>query len=237
MENFIGTALFILPGFMMYFWIQSFGINPVIKHTPIEFTTVSALLWIPVSVGTLLLHNVMYYVFKWTGEIYQVWNIGELLEAAQNPAFLLWFLMLSALVSYAFSSLWALYGMSRFREIINYIRRKNNLAEFSENTSVWDELFLKNEPQIVAIGKIDKPEHYLIGELGKVSRTFEPERISLNHVDYVTRIVTRRKVPVDKIFVDVKSGTYVKIFDSEEFKKAQNSVAYATFFPQNSDRA
>lgn len=228
MDSFVGTMVFILPGFVMYFWVQAFGINPVMKHTTIEFTTVSALLWIPISVVTLLLHNTMYFALKWTGRISQVWTIDELTKAAQNPIFLLWFLMLSVLVSYVFGAFWALYGMDKIRTAINYVRQKKNLAVLSENTSVWDELFLKNEPQIVEIGKIDKPEHNLIGELGKVSRTFEPERLSLNHVDIVTRIVKEKEVPVDKVFVDVKSGTYVKIFDSKEFEKAHSAVLQST---------
>jgi hypothetical protein len=97
-------------------------------------------------------------------------------------------------------------------------------------------LFLKKEAQIVEIGKIDKPGPGLIGELGKVSRTFEPERISLNHVDHVTRIVLKKKVPVDKVFVDVKSGTYVKIFDSEQFKIAQSSVPQTIFLSEDSEQ-
>ncbi|MFB9274464.1 DUF6338 family protein [Cohnella cellulosilytica] len=222
MDSFVGTMIFVIPGFFMYFWMQAFGMNPVVKHTPVEFTTVSALLWIPVSVATLLFHNTLYYILSWSEKINQVWTINEMVKAAQKPEYLLWFLLLSVPVSYIFSALWVLYGMKKLRDVTNYVRNKKGLADLSEHTSVWDELFLKKEAQIVEIGKIDKPESALIGELGKVSRTFEPERISLNHVDYVTRIVREKKVPVDKVFVDVKSGTYVKIFDSEKFQIAQN---------------
>lgn len=236
MESFIGTIIFVLPGFLLYFWIQTFGVNPVIKHTPIEFTTIAALLWIPVSVVTLLLHNLLFYALDWANRINQVWSIDDMVKAAQKPEFLLWFLVLSILVSFVFGVVWAMYGMHKLRKLINYVRTKKGLADLSENTSVWDELFLKKEPQIVEIGKIDKPESGLMGELGKVSRTFEPERVSLNHVEYVTQILKKKKVPVDKIFVDVKSGTYVKIFDTDVFNEAQKDCAKPTFLlPEDSD--
>jgi hypothetical protein len=119
MDSFVGTMIFVIPGFLMYFWVQAFGVNPVMKHTPIEFTTVSALLWIPVSVTTLLFHNSLYFVLKWSGKIYQVWTIDELVGAAQKPEFLLWFLLLSVPVSCIFSAVWALYGMNKLRYVIN----------------------------------------------------------------------------------------------------------------------
>ncbi|AQZ47419.1 hypothetical protein B5S25_13365 [Paenibacillus larvae subsp. pulvifaciens] len=59
MENFISTLVFILPGFLMYFWIQSFGINPVMKHNPGEMGAISALLWFPVSLLTVLTYNLL----------------------------------------------------------------------------------------------------------------------------------------------------------------------------------
>ncbi|GBG06347.1 hypothetical protein PAT3040_00872 [Paenibacillus agaridevorans] len=79
----------------------------------------------------------------------------------------------------------------KLRMLINFVRNEKNLADLSENPSVWDELFLKNEAQIVEIGKIDKPGPGFMGELSNVSRTFEPERVSLKHVEFVTDIVEK----------------------------------------------
>src|SRR5690606_32289368 len=121
---------------------------------PIEFTTISTLLWIPVSVFALLLHNALYYILRWTNEIHQVWTIDVLIKETNTPEFLLWFLLLSVIVSFVFSSLWVMFFMDKLRSLINFIRKKRKLAGLSENPSVWDELFLKNEAQVVEIGKI-----------------------------------------------------------------------------------
>jgi hypothetical protein len=237
LESFIGTLIFLLPGFLAYFWIQTFGVNPVMKHTPVEFTTVSALLWIPVSVLTLLLHNTLYYVLCWTDRIEQVWTIPALVKAANQPEFLMWFLILSIVVSFVIGVAWALYGVERMRKVINWIRGKKELAELSKYTSVWDELFLNKDTQIVEVGKIDKPESALIGEVEKASRTFEPERFSLKHIALFTTIVKEKNIPVDRIYVDVKSGTYVKIYDTEEIKKALNTKEEPTSPSDDSDPA
>lgn len=57
MDSLLGTIVFILPGFLAYFWLQSFGITPVTKHSSGELTAISALLWLPVSFVTLLIYN------------------------------------------------------------------------------------------------------------------------------------------------------------------------------------
>ncbi|WP_269082435.1 hypothetical protein [Aneurinibacillus tyrosinisolvens] len=44
MDAFISTVVFIVSGFLAYFWLQSLGVNPVVKHTVPEFTAISALL-------------------------------------------------------------------------------------------------------------------------------------------------------------------------------------------------
>ena len=62
LDSFIGTIVFLLPGFLMYFWIQSFGINPVVKHSATEMGAISALLWLPVSLLTIIIYN-------WIGDI------------------------------------------------------------------------------------------------------------------------------------------------------------------------
>jgi hypothetical protein len=61
----------------------------------------------------------------------------------------------------------------------------------------------------------------MIGEIEKASRTFEPERLCLRHVDLFTNLVKDYKVPVSNIFFDIKAGTYVKIFDLDKVKEAK----------------
>lgn len=223
MENFIGTVVFLLPGFLMYFWLQAFGVNPVVRHTVAEFTTIAALLWIPVSVSTIFLHNLLYDISYFNNKFIEVSTIEELTKASQDPMFLLWFLLLSTVVSFVYSAIWSVIIIRLFRLLINLVRKLRGLAGFSHNASVWDEMFLKKGGQIVEVGKIDKEDIAVIGEIENVSRTFEPERINLRHIDICTRIVKKHKVPVVNMFIDIKSGTYVKVFDSKKFVEAQEN--------------
>lgn len=222
MDNFIGSLIFLLPGVMVYFWLQSFGVSPSVKHTPTEFTAISALLWLPVSLVTILTINLMIKFSKIIVSIKPIWTVNDLKDASAYFIFLAVFLFLSALISFLLSALWAKWGFVFHQNIINKIRGWRGIAPFSETSSVWDEVFGKNQPQVVEITKLDKPENKIIGCIKKVSRTFEPERnIYLEEVDYFTDLVKNNQIPISNTFCDTKSGIYIKIFDSEAIKKAQ----------------
>ena len=219
MENFLSTVVFILPGFLLYFWIQSFGINPVVKHSTIELTAISALLWLPVSVSTLAVYNGLLY-FSRIME-FPVWSIEELQNVSGNLLFLTSFLILSVFVSFAFGVLWSMFLYPIHLKIINCVRKLRGVAEFSKTPSVWDEVFLKNEPQVVEYGKIGEEEKSIKGEIEKVSRPFEPDRnIFLRDIDFYTNLIHKHKIPVSRTFIDTRTGTYVKIYDSKKIKEA-----------------
>ncbi|MEK4610162.1 hypothetical protein MHI31_08830 [Bacillus sp. FSL K6-0067] len=61
MEQFISIIIFSLPGLLAYFWLQLFGLNPTIKHTPTEMVGLSALLWVPITGLTIISYNVVVY--------------------------------------------------------------------------------------------------------------------------------------------------------------------------------
>lgn len=222
MDNFLGTLVFLLPGVMAYFWLQSFGINPVMKHSPTEFTALSALLWLPVSVITLCIYNMGIKLSMYLVGARPIWSINDLKIVSGNLLFLIIFLLLSSVVSFCICAFWAKWGYVLQQEVINKIRVWRGVAPFSNTPSVWDEIFTKNDAQVVEIGKIDKPGCEMIGCINKVSRPLEPERnLYLNEVDFFTDLVEKYKIPVTGIFYDTKSGTYVKIFDPEAIRKAQ----------------
>lgn len=222
MDNFLGTIVFLLPGVMAYFWLQAFGINPVTKHSPTEFTAVAGLLWLPVSFITLAIFNLVIYVSHVLIWVKQIWTVQDLKDASSSLMFLMAFLFFSLIVSFVLCWLWAKWGYKLQQKIVNKVRRSRGLADFSDNTSVWDEVFGKYEIQIVEIGKIDKPETKMIGQIRKASRPFESERnLCLDHVQLLTELVEKNpQITVSNIFIDTKSGTYVKIFDTEEIQKA-----------------
>lgn len=224
MDNFIGTLIFILPGLMLYFWLQSFGINPTVKHNPAEFTAISALLWFPVSLTSLLAFNGLVELFSWPKGLNAIWNIEGLKKTSGSFIFLCIFLGSSLIISFLFAAVWAKWVHQQLfmRFLINGVRKWRGLAPLSKSSTVWDEVFLNNDAQVVEIGKIDKEAPGIIGEIKKASRPFEPERnILLSEIDFFTDLVKRHQVPVSSIFIDTKSGMYIKIFDPEQIKKAQ----------------
>lgn len=222
MENFIGSIVFILPGFLMYFWIQSFGVNPVVKHTPGEFTAIAALLWLPTSFVTLLLYNGVIYASRFFQKADIVWSLDALKLKSNDIWFLVLFLLLSVVVSFVMSWLWAVKIYPIHLKIINKVRAKRGAADFSKNPSVWDEIFTNSDSQVVEIGKINKEGDPIVGCIRKASRTFEPERyLNLDDIEFFTELVKNNTVAVSQILYDTKAGTYIKIFDPNDIVKAQ----------------
>ncbi|RVT67690.1 DUF6338 family protein [Niallia taxi] len=224
MDTFLGTLVFLLPGLMLYFWLQSFGINPVVKHNPAEFSAVAVLLWFPVSLSAILVFNLFVTVANAISSFEPIWTTEGLKTASGDFLFLILFLGSSLVISFLFGLVWAKWiHQQLFMRIINKVRKSRGIAPLSRTPSVWDEVFLNNDVQVVEIGKIDKSsEPGYIGEIKKASRTFEPERnIYLNEIQFFTELVEKHSIPVVNIFFDTKSGMYVKIFDAEEIKNAQ----------------
>lgn len=223
MDSFLGTLVFLLPGLMLYFWLQSFGINPVVKHSPAEFTAVAVLLWFPVSLTVILTFNLAIYFSNHIYKLQPIWTTNDLQGVSSNFGFLTVFLGSSVIISFIIAAIWAKWIHQQvFMKLINWIRKSRGIASYSKSPSVWDEVFLNDDSQVVEIGKIDKDEMSFIGEIKKVSRTFEPERnILLNEIEYFTELVKKHKIPIQNIFMDNKSGMYVKIFDAEKIKEVQ----------------
>jgi hypothetical protein len=217
-ENFISTVVFILPGFLMYFWIQAFGVNPVVKHSSTEVAAISALLWIPVSLITLATYNLIGIAYH---QITPIWTLDRLKDESSNLFFLLFFLVISVFISFLLSNFYVKVIYPYQSRVINSIREKRGVAPFSEMPSVWDEVFGGNDIQTVNISKIDKQNECIIGEVSKAPRPFEAEKcFSLLHVDFLTRLVEEYKIPVTSVFIDTKSGTCIKIYDQSKLEAA-----------------
>jgi hypothetical protein len=234
MDNFLGTVVFLLPGVLCYFWLQAFGINPVVKHTPAEFTAVAALLWFPVSFVTLLLFNCAIRAIElsaYTTPAEQIWTVNDLSNASGNFGFLASFLAFSILISFCVSVIWAKWGYKGLSSIINKIRKWRGTAPFSKAPSVWEEVFLENKLQYVEIGRIDKKDTdgSIIGRIIKVSRPFEPERnLCIDLIENVSEVVNKHEISVTNIFVDVKTGICIKTFDAPQVYAALEAMKNAT---------
>ncbi len=221
MDSFLGTVVFLLPGVLAYFWLQAFGINPVVKHTPGEFTAVSALLWFPVSFGTLLLYNRAIYAHYYIYGIKQIWTMQDLRDASGSLIFLAVFLGLSLVVSLLVSVILAKWGYKCLSAIINLIRKWRGVAAFSKGTSVWETVFLDNDDQYVEFGRLDIPEKAIVGRITKASRPFEPERILyLDKMDSVRKVLDGYEIPKTHVFIDTKTGMYIIILDKNSIEGA-----------------
>lgn len=219
--DFLGTLVFLLPGVLAYFWLQAFGMNPVAKHSPTEFTAVAGLLWLPVSFVTLVLYNLGIKLSYYIVQVKPVWTIQGLRDASSSLTFLVVFLLLSAVVSFFLSFVWAKWGFEFHKDLINWVRKKRGAAPFSDTTSVWDEVFGQNEAQVVRIGRLDKQDNITVtGEITKASRTFEPERLCLDKVAFMTELVKKYAVPIDKVYIDVKAGLFIEVYNLKAIRDA-----------------
>lgn len=243
MDNFLGTLIFILPGFLMYFWLQAFGMNPVVKHSPAELTAISALLWLPVSFITLMTYNTFAF---YTGFSNQIWTIDELKSVYGNLGFLFLFLLLSTFVSFFLSVMWAhvLHKIPSY--LINSVRKARGMAPLSSTASVWEEVFIKvdesqkekeidhkDKVMVLQIYKIDKPEEFIIGSMTKASRPFEPDKaIVLEDTKEWQEALDDYEIPVKRIYFDTKSGLVIKELEKDHskytVKEQKESSAYIT---------
>jgi hypothetical protein len=224
MDSFLSTFIFILPGIMAYFWLQGFGLNPAVKHSSSELYSIAALLWLPISFTTLIILNAWGSLIS-PNSLFTVkisWSIDEINAATSDIRYLMLFLLLSIIVSFFICALWSKWGNLFLQRTINFVRRKRDVAPLSKMSTVWDEVFMNNDIQVVQIGRIDRPnEHTIIGEIAKVSRPFEPERnLYLSNVNYFTRLVADYNIPIADIFVDTKSGTIINLFNMAKVEVA-----------------
>ncbi|MDF9841944.1 MULTISPECIES: hypothetical protein [unclassified Paenibacillus] len=224
MDNFVSTAVFILPGILMYFWIQAFGINPVVKHSVPELAAITALMWLPVSIATIFIYNLV-------GDIYgqkSIWTLTELKMQADNLKFLGWFLMISIPVSFAVSLFYTkiLYPIQRL--LVNSSRKKLGVAPLTTLQTVWEEFFIKVDEKrnkgvlAVRVYKLDKPgEESLVGVVDRASRPYETERalvldkcadLKASDKHYVYEVI--------RTYVDIKSGIVIQEIDPN--KPTQN---------------
>ncbi|UFJ40123.1 hypothetical protein LOK74_19105 [Brevibacillus humidisoli] len=218
MNYFLGTFVFLLPGLMAYFWLQVFGLTPPVKHTTSEVAGISALLWLPISFTSLCLLNLWSLMGEYVPllAVKRVWTVDELMQATGDIRYLLLFVAVSAWVSFGLCVVWSTFLASRLEKLINKVRYRRGLADLSSRSTVWDEIFSTQEPQVVEISKLDKPEEKQIGSIIHVSRPFEPERVLvLDGIRLWTQVVAKYRPEPEKVFVDIKAGIAIKVFNSD----------------------
>jgi hypothetical protein len=223
MDNFISTLVFVLPGIMMYFWVQSFGINPVVKHSPMEMGAIAALLWLPVSLTTILVYNSIGSIYGATA----IWTLDELKKQTGSISFLAWFTFLSLPISFILSISYTkiIYPIQIF--CVNTIRKLLKYAPLSDASTVWESFFVqvnnkRNKGNLpVRIYKMDKPnETCLVGLISNASRPFETERALILERD-AELLASHNSYEYETVrtYVDLKSGIAVAELDLSKPKR------------------
>ncbi|QYK62419.1 DUF6338 family protein [Paenibacillus sp. S25] len=212
MDSFVTTVIFILPGVLMYFWIQAFGINPAIKHSVPEVAAIAALMWLPVSITTILIYNLIGLIYG----AQSIWTLTELQSHTNSLKFLAWFLFISIPVSFLVSFAYARIIYPFQRVITNYSRKKLGLADLASMPTVWEEFFVKvdknNATLSVRVFKLDKSdEKTLVGVVKNASRPFETERaLVLEKCSELKESDDYFEFETTRSYVDIKTGVIVQ---------------------------
>ena len=152
-------------------------------------------------------------------------SISDLQEISMFFGFQIYYIISSLIISYIIARLLVGKGYKFFLKHINEIRKKLGYSDLSEHATVWAEIFAKYGPKVVEISKIDNPHDKFIGCLRKASRPLESDRnIVIDDVEHFTELVQKNSIPVDKVYIDTKSGIMIKIFDAKAIDEAQNEL-------------
>jgi len=235
LNDFITLIIFTIPGLLAYFWIQLFGLTPTSKRENTEVVAISALLWIPIVVSVLVVYQ-LFAILSHCNALYPVvdipiikkdWfllsnNINDLTTLSKKIWFIIYYVISSLLVSFYLAKLITGKWYKLLLGKINKVRENNGIAPLSEQTTVWNTMFLGNIGQIVEVSKIDSQEKSLVGSLTLVPRANEPSKdIVLEATDHWAKIMEYYNVRIEDVFIDTSSGTIIKIYNSTEAQEAQ----------------
>jgi hypothetical protein len=229
MDQFISLIIFSLPGLVTYFWLQMFGLNPVVKHTPTEMVGLTALLWAPTTFLTILLYDFFFLLFNILFRFLHldlsflnlkfVLNLKDLNNLSNNILFLFYYLILSIVFSFLAAYIWSRYLYQKVLNLINKVRLQRKIIKLSEDPTVWESFFYKLEEQkeeqlIIEIYKIDKPEDKICGPVIRMSRPFEIDKSLI--IDYSKgwdKAHEYYKYAIKRSYVDTKSGLVINELD------------------------
>lgn len=245
MEQFISLVIFSLPGLITYFWLQTFGVNPVVKHTTTEMVGLIALLWAPTTFLTLIFYDTLFYIFDSIFRHFNidlsflnlklVVNLSDLNLLSTNLVFLFYYLVLSIIFSFLAAYVWSIYLFKPFLDLINKARSKRDIVNLSIEPTVWESFFFKLEKDnkekedeekdrkgqlLVEIYKIDKPEDRICGPVIRMSRPFEMEKsVIIDSSKGWDEAHKHYNYSIKKTYVDTKSGLIINELEPQNPEK------------------
>jgi hypothetical protein len=227
MDQFISIVVFSIPGLLVYFWIQSFGMNPVVKHSPTELVAIATLFWIPTVLLSIITYDIIYLVVEVISELINIdilanlnfiTNLSDIQNHATNIIFIIYFFISSIYFSYKVAVYWA-FKSDKVLAIVNKVRLKRKLSSLSDASTVWDAFFIKLDdeketPLVAEVYKIDKQSEKIVGSITKMSRPHEADRsIVLEEVPNNTSSHEHFKYEIKRTYIDIKSGLVVSELD------------------------
>lgn len=232
MKSLISLIIFTLPGLLAYFWVNLFGLTPTTKRDNSEVIAISALLWIPTVATILIIYQIMAGLSHVVHAPFDIWlmkrdwtilssKITDINKLKDNIWFLFYYVLSSLVVSFLLAVIIFAKGYPLLLEYINKVRISRGVAPLSNQSTVWNQMFLNNEGQIVEYSKGDGSES-IIGCLVNVPRAHEPDKsIVLEAVDHWTNVMEYYEVPIDNTFIDTITGAVIKVYNSNYAEEAQ----------------
>lgn len=245
MDHFISIIIFSIPGLLAYFWIQSFGLNPTVKHSVTELVAIAALFWAPTVFATIVVFDFLYYItdfvikiigWNWSGlGLNLITTVSDIQNEANHLLFILYFIISSVIFSYYVAKVWSI-NFEKVLRTINKVRRNKGIPILSDSSTTWDSFFLKSfevdeegiqkrdrsgnvlEKLIpVKIYKLDNPKEKIYGIVQNSSRPFETERaLVLIRSDELKSSDTSYEYETSRSYIDLKTGYVVAELNLEK---------------------
>jgi len=212
LDNLLAYILLLAPGLIVMLINERVGSHPSAKYTNTEKLVMAVLFSIPILIGNLVLLALKNCSLETA-------NITVLQAEIKTLKGLIFYAVSSLLMAYVVSSCWNGFMKKEFAtKLINKCRKRHNKAELNEGNLVWEDAFHGEEPQAV---KVILKDATVFGSPVNMSENISDERcLLLADSKIVEDIVIEHNVPVDKVYVDTKSGVAVEIYNAIKFKEA-----------------
>lgn len=234
MEDIFSVIVFSIPGIMTYYFIQLLGLTLGTKDQSSEKLALSIIFWVPVTFITMLFYQLVallsHIEFLHTSTdiplLKKNWhlfnNLSDFQILMNSYWFIIYFFIISLLVSYVFANYVAILSLEKLKELVNNNRKKKKIPLLSSKPSVWEEVFTGNDIQIVGIKSLGNGTETVYGEIKNISRSINEERdISLRNCFYWKSILETYNVSVVETFINTQTSTVVEIYDLEQIEEAE----------------
>lgn len=203
MEKYIFMLLFIAPGFLSRYLVDSFLDKENIKGD-FEKTLISLLYGLPISIITIIICYIKL----------NIRNINELKNHLINFKFMIVYFIVSLISMIIFTSILILCNRYVFVKINNKIRGILRLPQISNNENGWKEFFgKKNNDRIISIEK-DRIEIAKGMLKHNTTNNVDKSEIILEKCDLVKAL--QDNLLESDVYIDLENGIVIREYDLKE---------------------